>query len=176
MMRVGNKVSYPCQGPCLVGQVVKRTIDGKVTEFHHLSVLADRGGELFVPIDKPQAGGIRPLLDASEIPNLLGRLKKISRSAENWNQRARENAALFSSGSAFDLARIVESLTELSETKRLSPGDRQTLDRARKLLACEISEVMGETMSRAEAKIDNALRERKGDDGANSKALRDGLG
>jgi RNA polymerase-interacting CarD/CdnL/TRCF family regulator len=171
MLYAGTKVSYPCQGPCLVGQVVKRTIDGKAGEFHHLSVLADRGGELFVPINKPATTGIRPLLDPSEIPDLLGRLKNTSRSAEKWNQRARDNAALFSSGSAFDLAEIVGSMSELSETKRLQPGDRQTLDRAKKLLACEISEVMGETMSKAEAKIDAALRERKGDDRADSGPL-----
>jgi RNA polymerase-interacting CarD/CdnL/TRCF family regulator len=174
MLHVGTKVSYPCQGPCLVGQVVKRTIGGKATEFYQLSVLTDRGGELFVPIDNPEVSGIRPLLDVSEIPNLLGRLKKTSRSAENWNQRAQDNAALFSSGSAFDLAEIVGSMSELNETKRLQPGDRQTLDRARRLLACEISEVMGETMSMAEAKIDNALGKGKAGDRAdgNSTAAR----
>ena len=63
--------------------------------------------------------------------------------------------------SAFDLAEIVESLTELSETKTLSPGDRHALDRARKLLVCEISEVMGETRGEAEQQMDRALKERK---------------
>jgi hypothetical protein len=48
------------------------------------------------------------------------------------------------------LAEIVGSLTELSKAKALSPRESWTLVRARKLLVCEISEVMGETSSAAE--------------------------
>jgi hypothetical protein len=33
---------------------------------------------------------------------------------------------------------IVESLTDLHETKTLAPHERQTLERAKKLLVCEI--------------------------------------
>ncbi len=161
-LSVGKKVSYPGQGPCLVGPVVKRVVDGKLTEFRHLMVLDHGGGELFVPVDRAQAKGIRELLDKSEIPKLLDRLKKPSKAAEKWNQRNRDNLILFNSGSAFDLAEIVESMSGLRETKRLQPSDRQTLERARKLLACEISEVMGETRGAAEGKIDQALEGRKG--------------
>jgi RNA polymerase-interacting CarD/CdnL/TRCF family regulator len=161
LLSVGNKVSYPCQGPCLVAADVKRHVDGKLTEFHHLIVLNDRGGELYVPIDKVPAGGIRRLLERSEIPRLLDHLKKASRPAENWKQRNTENLKLFASGSAFDLAEIVDSLSELKETRVLSPSDRQTLERARKLLVCEISEVTGETKSAAEEKIDKALEPKR---------------
>ena len=161
ILTVGDKVSYPCQGPCLIGPIVKRVVDGKLTEFHHLTVLVDGGGELLVPLDKAHAGGIRRLLDRSEIPKLLDQLTKASRPAERWNQRAMDNLKLFTSGSAFDLAEIVESLCELRKTKALSPSDRETLERARKLLVCEISEVMGETKSESEEQIDRALKDRK---------------
>ena len=161
ILKVGDKVSYPSQGPCLIGPVVKRVVGGKLTEFHHWIVL-DSGGEFLVPVDKPQAGGIRRLLEKSEIPKLLAHLKKATRSAEKWNQRTKENLRLFSSGSAFDLAEIVGSMSELRETKRFQPSDRQTLERAKKLLVCEISEVMGESKSVAEEKIDRILEGRKG--------------
>jgi RNA polymerase-interacting CarD/CdnL/TRCF family regulator len=68
-----------------------------------------------------------------------------------------DNIKLLASGSAFDLAKVVESLTALNATKALSPRDRQTLDRARRILICEISEVMGETKSAAEEQVDKAL-------------------
>jgi RNA polymerase-interacting CarD/CdnL/TRCF family regulator len=129
--------------------------------FYPLALLDDSGGELFVPVDKAQAIGVRLLLKRSEIPKLLGHLKKASGTAKNWKQRTIDNIKLFASGSAFDLAEIVESLTNLSETKPLMLRDKQTLERARKLLVCEISEVMGETISAAEKQVDKALKERK---------------
>jgi len=65
------------------------------------------------------------------------------------------------SGSAFDLAQVIESLTDLNETKTLTPRDRQTLDRARRILICEISEVTGETKTAVEGELDKALELRK---------------
>jgi CarD family transcriptional regulator len=129
--------------------------------FYHLTILDDRGGELLVPVDKAQAIGIRPLLEKSEIPKLLNRLKKTSGAAKDWRQRAYDNLKLLTSGSAFDLAEVIESLTELSKTKALSFRESQTLERARKFLVCEISEVMGETRIAAEEQVDKALRARK---------------
>ena len=160
-MTVGDKVIYPNQGPCVIGPVVKKSVDGTLVSFYQLAPLEGGGGGVFVPVDKAHALGIRGLLKRSEIPELLGQFKQSSGSAGNWKQRAMDNAKLFASGSAFDLAEIVESLTELSETKTLSPGDRYALDRARKLLVCEISEVMGKTKSAVAEQLDNALKARE---------------
>src|SRR5262245_64533149 len=66
----GNKVVYPSQGPCLIGPVVKKVIDGRTINFYQLALLDDSGGELFVPVDKAQTIGIRPLLNRSDIPKL----------------------------------------------------------------------------------------------------------
>jgi len=129
--------------------------------FYHLALLDGKGGDLFVPVDKAQAIGVRLLLKRSEIPKLLDHLKRDARSAKDWKQRNINNLKLFASGSAFDLAEVVESLTELSKTKVLSPRERQMLERARKLLVCEISEVMGETKSAAEEQVDQALKARR---------------
>jgi CarD family transcriptional regulator len=161
MLNVGNKVVYPYQGPCLIGAVVKKIVGGRPTSFYHLALLDDSGGKLFVPVDKIDSLGIRRLMARSEIPKLLGRLKQPAATATNWKQRAIDNLKLLTSGSAWDLAEVVESLTELNETKVLSPRDRETLDRARRILICEISEVTGQTKSAAEEQIDQALNVRK---------------
>jgi RNA polymerase-interacting CarD/CdnL/TRCF family regulator len=81
--------------------------------------------------------------------------------AKNWKQRAIDNSKLMASGSAFDLAEIIESLTELNSTKVLTPHDRQTLERAKKLLVCEIAEVLGETRVAVEERVEKALQVRK---------------
>jgi RNA polymerase-interacting CarD/CdnL/TRCF family regulator len=161
ILTVGSKVVYPCQGPCLVGAVVERLVAGEPKSFYHLIVLDASGGELFVPVDKARAIGIRPLSQRSDIPKLQGQLMKTTRVARDWKQRANDILRLFTSGSAFDLAEIVGSLTELSKTKALSPRESWTLARAKKFLVCEISEVMGETKIAAEEQVDQALKARK---------------
>jgi CarD family transcriptional regulator, regulator of rRNA transcription len=157
----GNKVIYPYQGPCLIGPVIKKVIDGRPISFYRLALLDDSGGELFVPVDKVQSIGIRPLLNRSDIPKLLDLLKEPSGADKDWKQRANDNLKLLTSGSAFDLAEIVKSLTKLGEKKALSFRESRTLEKARKLLIGEISEALGETKSAAEKQIDEALKARK---------------
>ena len=157
----GNKVIYPYQGPCLIGPVIKKVIDGRPISFYRLALLDDSGGELYVPVDKVQSIGIRPMMNRSDIPKLLDLLKEPSEADKDWKQRANDNFKLLTSGSAFDLAEIVKSLTKLGEKKALSFRESQTLEKARKLLIGEISEALGETKSAAEEQIDEALKARK---------------
>jgi RNA polymerase-interacting CarD/CdnL/TRCF family regulator len=161
MLKFGHKVVYPYQGPCLIGEVVKKVISGRPASFYHLALLDGSGGELFIPVDKISGLGIRQLMARSEIPKLLSFLRKPAATSANWKQRAIDNFKLLTSGSAFDLAEVVESLTELNEARVLSPRDRQTLDRARRILICEISEVTGATKGAAEEQVDDALSVRK---------------
>lgn len=157
-LTTGNKAIYPGQGPCRIASVVKRVVDARVMLFYHLTVLGDRRSDLFVPVEKAQTIGVRLLIEKSEIPGLLAHLKKSAKTADNWKQRAIDNLKLFSSGSPYDLAEVVASLTELSDMKSLTLGESETLDRARRLLIGEISEVMGETTAAVEEQVDCALR------------------
>ena len=59
ILTVGSTVVYPCQGPCLVGAAVERIVADEPRSFYHLVALYDSGGELFVPVDKVRAIGIR---------------------------------------------------------------------------------------------------------------------
>ncbi len=164
ILNVGKKVVYPNQGPCRIGAVVKKDIGGRPGDFYPLVVMDDSGDVLFVPVDKVTTVGIRQLVKKSEIPKLLRLLSQevevvnLPNTRMNWKQRAIDNLKLFASGSAFDLATIVGSLTDLNEKKALSPRDREVLDKARKNLICEISEVMGKTKSAAEQQVDDALK------------------
>lgn len=158
---VGNKVVYPCQGPCLVNSVVEKVVADKLRNFYQLALLDGSGGELFVPVDRDQVTGMRLLLKKSDIPKLLNRLTMKVEIAKDRKQRVNDTLKRFISGSAFDLAEIVESLTELGKTKELTLRESWTLARSRKFLICELSEVMGETRNAAERKIDQALEARK---------------
>ena len=166
-LSIGEKIIYPSHGPCLIGAVVKKLVGGTSTSFYRLAPLDDSGGELFIPVDKIRGLGLRQLVRRSEIPKLLSRLSQepetavLPTTARNWKQRSMDNSKLLASGSAFDLAEVVESLTGLNEKRGLASQDRQTLDRAKKLLVCEIAEVLGETKSAAAEQVDKALQMRK---------------
>jgi RNA polymerase-interacting CarD/CdnL/TRCF family regulator len=159
----GSKIVYPAQGPCLIGPVVQRIIDGQPLMFYQLIVLNEGGGDLFVPVDKVAAVGIRRLLEKSEIPRLLDHLMQPAKAVDGWKQRTLNNLKLFASGSAFDLAEIIESLTELNETKALSFSEQKSLERARSLLICEIAEVMEETKETVKEQLEDALKARPRD-------------
>lgn len=161
ILAVGNKVVYPCQGPCLIHSIVEKVVAGVPKSFYFLALLGDRGGELFVPVDGAQAIGIRFLLRKSEIPKLLNTLKMRAEIAKNQKQRANDNLRRFTSGSAFDLAEVVESLTELEKTKALTLRESWMLARARSLLICEISEVMNKPKIAVQEQIDQALEAQK---------------
>lgn len=157
MLTTGMKAIYPCHGPCRVGPVVSKVVDGRAIMFYHLTVLDGNGGDLFVPVARAESIGVRSLLKKSQVPKLFDQLRKTSQIADNWKQRSVENVRLFASGSAFDLAEIVQSLTELSGRKALSFGERQTLGRARELLIGELSAVIGKSKEVVERQVDMAL-------------------
>ncbi len=157
-LTTGNKAIYPGQGPCRVGQVVKRVVDDRVVMFYHLTVLDDYRGDLFVPVEKARAIGVRLLMKRSEIPELLEHLRKSVKTSDNWKQRAADNWKRFNSGSPYDLAEVVASLTALGRTKSLTFEESGALDRARRLLICEIAEVTRETRAAVEEQVDSALK------------------
>jgi len=156
ILSVGKKVVYPSQGPCRIDRIVKKEINGKAVMLYQLALLDDSGSELFIPVDKPSMG-IRMLLHKSEVPKILACLKKQAASADSWKQRAIDNSKLLASGSAFDLAEIVGSLTDLKRRKGLSAAEIRTLEKAWRLLVCEIAEVTGQTRTITEEQLEKAL-------------------
>jgi CarD family transcriptional regulator len=101
------------------------------------------------------------MLNSSEVPKLLRLLKKPAIAPKDWRQRAGENFTRLASGSGFDVAEVVKSLTRVGEKKELSFREGQTQEKAKRLLIYEISEVTGKTKAAAEERIDKALKVRK---------------
>jgi CarD family transcriptional regulator len=143
----------------MIGQIVNKVIAGSPRRFYHLAVL-EKGGDLFVPIDKVESIGIRSLLKKSEILQLLECLKQPAEAADHYSQRIRDNAKLLSSGSASDLVELVASLTGVKDKRALSYGEKKTLDRAKRLLIGEVAEVLQQTREAAEERVEQALKAR----------------
>lgn len=157
---VGQSIVYPHRGPCRIGAVIKKNIGGRPESFYPLVLMDDSGDVVFVPVDKVDSVGMRRLLTKNEIAKLLKLLSEPLKPAterKNWQQRSAENVQLLASGSAFDLATLIRSLTALDKRKKLTPRDREILDKARKQLICEIAEVTGSARSAVEAQL-NAIQ------------------
>jgi CarD family transcriptional regulator len=60
-------------------------------------------------------------------------------------------------GSIYDMADVLKSLTFLSKSKSLSFREKRMLDRAKALIISEVSEVMREKALEIEARVDRAL-------------------
>lgn len=166
-LSIGEKIIFPSHGPCLIDAVVHKFFGATSMKFYQLTRLEENGGQLFIPVNRIRQVGIRRLLQRSEIPKLLSRLshsrKAILTSATegNWKRRAFDWAKLLASGTAMDLVKVVESLTDLSAGRALGTWDRQTLDRAKRLLVSEIAEVLGEPRSAVSERVDTALNLRR---------------
>jgi RNA polymerase-interacting CarD/CdnL/TRCF family regulator len=151
-----------------VGGEVHKVVCGTPVQFYSFGLLDESGAEFLVPVRNVSELPLRPLLTRQDIPKLLKRLKarvKPALELANWQERKAANAKLFGSGSAFDLADTMESLLRSSCTRNLALDEWETLRRARKLLCCEIAEVMSESRSAAELRLDSAA-------GADEKSLK----
>jgi CarD family transcriptional regulator len=154
---IGRKVVYPGQGPCRIGAVVKKVIGGQAGSYYPLVSLAELSEAVLVPVNKIDGLGIRPLMTKAEVAGLLKHLAVPAQRITNWKQRDFVNLKRLSSGSVDDLAEIIQSLTELNSRRPLAPRERQILDRARRMLICEISESTGESKCITEEYLDSAL-------------------
>jgi CarD family transcriptional regulator len=160
MFHTGRTVFYPRCGLCLVAGVTMRPVGSGGTLFYHLTML-DSHGDLYVPVDKARALGLRALMTQTEVVTLLEALQRTAHSSVDSKQLRTDNQKRMASGSAFDLAEAVTSLVGLGSTRALSPGDSRMLLQAKELLIDEISRVMGTTRCSVEEQIDRSLETQK---------------
>jgi CarD family transcriptional regulator len=76
---------------------------------------------------------------------------------QNWKGRFKDNSDKMRTGSIYDVADVLKSLTVLSRSKSLSFREKRMLDRAKFLIISEISEVMRQTAEAIEGRVDRAL-------------------
>ena len=154
---IGQKVVYPGQGPYRVGAIVQKVVGGKLESYYRLVSLAESSEAVFVPLSKIDGLGIRTLVTKTEVSKILRQLTLSSGPMNNWRQRDYTNLKRLFSGSVYDLAQLIESLTKLNKRRPLAAREQQILQRARTFLICEISEVTGEPKKITEECLDNAL-------------------
>jgi len=155
--QVGDKVIYPNQGLGVVTRIEEKTILGTTCGFYHLRIIANETTVL-VPIDNVDGVGLRRAIGDQEVERLFNTLGngKID-NHQNWKGRFKDNSDKMRTGSIYDVADVLKSLTLLSRSKSLSFREKRMLDRAKFLIISEISEVMRETAESIEGRVEKAL-------------------
>src|ERR1700750_201047 len=154
---VGDKVIYPNHGLGIVERIEEKTILGTTCGFYHLRIVANETTVL-VPLANAEGVGLRRAITDQEVERLFGLLGdgKID-NHQNWKGRFKDNSDKMRSGSIYDVADVLKSLTFLAKSKSRSFREKRMLDRAKFLIISEVSEVMRETAVEIEGRVDRAL-------------------
>jgi CarD family transcriptional regulator len=154
---VGDKVIYPNHGLGIVQRIEEKTILGTTCGFYHLRIVANETTVL-VPVSNVDGVGLRRAITDEEVERLFGLLGdgKID-NHQNWKGRFKDNSDKMRSGSIYEVADVLKSLTFLAKSKSLSFREKRMLDRAKFLIISEVSEVMRETATAIEGRVDRAL-------------------
>ena len=155
--QIGDKVIYPNHGLGVVEKVEEKTILGTTTGFFHLRIISNETTVL-VPVANVDNVGLRRAITDEEVErlfNLLGDGKIDNH--QNWKGRFKDNSDKMRTGSIYDMADVLKSLTFLAKSKSLSFREKRMLDRAKSLIVSEISEVMRLTAANVEDRVNQAL-------------------
>jgi CarD family transcriptional regulator len=155
--QIGDKVIYPNHGLGVVEKVEEKTILGTTTGFFHLRIISNETTVL-VPVSNVDNVGLRRAITDEEVERLFHLLSdgKID-NHQNWKGRFKDNSDKMRTGSIYDMADVLKSLTFLAKSKSLSFREKRMLDRAKALIVSEISEVMRLTAASVEESVNEAL-------------------
>jgi CarD family transcriptional regulator len=156
---IGDKVIYPNHGLGIVERIEDKTILGTTCGFYHLRIVAN-DTTVLVPVSNVDGVGLRRAISDNEVSRLFGLLGdgKID-NHQNWKGRFKDNSDKMRSGSIYEVADVLKNLTFLAKSKSLSFREKRMLDRAKFLIISEVSEVMRQTATDIEGRVDGALEQ-----------------
>ena len=155
--QIGDKVIYPNHGLGVVEKVEEKTILGTTTGFFHLRIISNETTVL-VPVANVDNVGLRRAITDEEVERLFSLLGDGNiDNHQNWKGRFKDNSDKMRTGSIYDMADVLKSLTFLAKSKSLSFREKRMLDRAKSLIVSEISEVMRRTAASIEDRVNEAL-------------------
>lgn len=147
--RVGDHVSYACNGVCRVEDIRNDRVGDKEKTFYILKPVADPGSTIFVPVDSaPLLAKMQPLPSRTEIDALI---RSARADALVWEENRKLRAAQFQATiKACDLRELLrltcciyqrkQQLVSLG--KKLPASDDTILHRAEALIENELSFVL----------------------------------
>ena len=134
-----EQVVYPLQGVGQVKKIFKRDFKGEETLYYEI-YLEVSDMTVFVPVDKAEELGIRPIVPKKEADSALSLIaEEFEPVPADWKMRYQMNLDLLKQGSIKDIATVVRALYHRSKVKELPILERKLFDSALKLLVDEVS-------------------------------------
>ncbi len=157
--KVGDKIIYPSHGLAIIEKIEEKTLLGEKSIFYHVRIIANNTIVL-VPAENANEMGIRKPIMEEEVEEVFNFLKNgDTELIMNWKGRYKEHLEKMRSGSIYDTITVLKNLFYLNLIKPLSFREKKMMERAKSLIAWEISEVKNIPFSEIEKKIDEILEE-----------------
>jgi CarD family transcriptional regulator len=155
--RIGEKVVYPNQGIGTIENISTRSF-GSAYEKFYLLRFGYGGMTVLVPFSNASDIGLRRVTKDREISRILSFLSNgWCAISPDWKVRFKQHREKMQSGDLLKAAEVFKSLLQLQIEKPLSFHDKGVLDRARHMLASEISIARNVPEVRAVKMLERAL-------------------
>ena len=110
MFQIGDKVVHPMHGAGIIDDIVSERV-GPTSQDYYVFKMPVGGLVLKIPTAKSKMVGLRDVVDAGEISQLLEAIPALaSEMNSNWNHRYRENMERIKSGNLYEVARVIKGL------------------------------------------------------------------
>ncbi len=156
-MNIGDKVVYPMHGAGEITGIEENEVGG-VTDSYYVFRLPVGDMKLMLPVDKVAEAGLRPLIDAAQVDEVVKVLQAESEQLQgSWNKRFHMNLERLKTGNILDAAAIARNLSRQNAKKKISSGERRLLDLSRQILITELVYVCGKTPDEITAWVDELI-------------------
>ncbi len=156
-MKIGDKVVYPMHGAGEITGIEENEVGGVENSYYVFRLpLGDM--KLMLPVDKVEEAGLRPLIDAAQVEEVVAVLQAESEQVQgSWNKRFHTNLERLKTGNILDAAAIARNLSRQNAKKKISSGERRLLDLSRQILITELVYVCGKTPEEITAWVDEMI-------------------
>ncbi len=137
--KVGDRVVYPHHGAAVIKKKQSMQVGDEKKDYFVLQ-MAHGDLTLSVPVNKADEVGMRPPISVEDVEDVLRLLgKRDVREPSNWSRRFKNHQEKLKSGDVYQVAEVVRNLALRESARGLSAGEKSMLERARVILASELS-------------------------------------
>lgn len=145
----GDQVVLPPYGVGIVAGTTTKSVAGADLQYYQVD-FPNGTSRAYVPVNAPQEAGLRPALTRDEVKSVLERLRNGRINLpKQWAARHRRVTDILTSGDPYQIATLASELRRWDLERGLPDLDRQAYRRSLRLLAGEISAVLGVTSQEA---------------------------